>query len=189
MKCAVCGAENEASAAFCFRCGSALKPTPATGPTVNLSSAAADEPGARVYDVPAARSEPPAYAPPAVSAEPPSYAPPPPQYNLPQGQPGQPGYPPAYGGAMVQQQNNTALIALILGIVSFLGLSLLGAIPAVILGRNARKEIAASGGMMTGDGMAQAGIILGWINIALSVVGFCAFCVLPLILAAAGGGS
>ncbi len=81
----------------------------------------------------------------------------------------------------IPQQNSTALIALILAIVSFVGLSLLGAIPAVILGRNARKEIQASNGMMTGDGMAQAAVILGWINIGLSLIGFCAFCAIPFL--------
>jgi quinol-cytochrome oxidoreductase complex cytochrome b subunit len=82
---------------------------------------------------------------------------------------------------VMPQQNSTALIALILAIVSFIGLSLLGAIPAVILGRNARKEIQASNGMMTGDGMAQAAVILGWINIGLSLIGMCFFCVIPFL--------
>src|SRR3954454_18811004 len=38
MECAVCGATNEPGAAFCDRCGSALRPAaPATGQTVDLS--------------------------------------------------------------------------------------------------------------------------------------------------------
>jgi hypothetical protein len=196
MNCPVCGANNEANAAFCFRCGSSLKGAASTGPTVNLNredhmpqvvSLANDEPddhGAKVYDVPStpAASTTPTYDTPASSSlggTP--YTPSPPQYNYPaQGQQGS-SYSQPPGMMVMPQQNSTALIALILAIVSFVGLSLLGAIPAVILGRNARKEIQASNGMMTGDGMAQAAVILGWINIGLSLIGFCVFCAIPFL--------
>ncbi|HEX6293293.1 MAG TPA: DUF4190 domain-containing protein [Herpetosiphonaceae bacterium] len=107
-------------------------------------------------------------APPSTSGQPftvpPSSAP---QYSP----PGQYQTQTAYGVT-----SNTALIALLLGIGSFLGLWILGAIPAIILGRNAQKEIRVSGGRLTGEGMAQAGIVLGWINVGLTVLGFCAVC-------------
>jgi hypothetical protein len=179
MTCAVCGATNEKGAGFCYRCGTPLtSSTPAaTGPTVSLgrsdppafqpgSSGApvAEESHARVYDTPPSSQS--------------FTVPTPPQYT----QPGQ--YQPNAGA--YSTTSNTALIAMVLGIASFLGLSILGAIPAIILGRNAKVEIGASGGRLTGEGMAQAGIILGWINIGLSVLGFCAFCVLPVLLAGVG---
>lgn len=186
MTCAVCGAQNETGAAFCFRCGSSLKPgTPAaTGPTVNLSrddtpamrarTSTDDESNARVYDVPPTFGD--------AGAQPYNAPDTPPQYSM-SGQ--SPMSPPAsnqpYSVGTMAQQSNTALIALVLAILSYVGLSLLGAIPAVILGRNARLEIQRSGGLITGDGMAQAAIVLGWINIALSVVGFCMICVLPIL--------
>ena len=64
-------------------------------------------------------------------------------------------------------------MALVIGIVSpVLGLccALLGlvGIAAIFLGRSAQQEIAASGGGLTGEGMAKAGIILGIVG---SVVG------------------
>ena len=205
MKCPVCGADNEAGAAFCFRCGSSLKSTTAAvGPTVTLDSGATppygsetvsaspdEEHNARVYDAPApaANVEARPYAEPSVSSNPAGYAPPTPQYVVPRGDQAQgPVY--QQPGMVMVQQSNTALIALVLGIVSFVGLSIFAAIPAVILGRNARKEIQASGGMMTGDGMAQAGIVLGWINIGLTLFVACAFCAIPLlgILGASAGG-
>lgn len=197
MTCPVCGAENEANAAFCYRCGSALKAeTPAvTGPTVSLRgretpaygnqavSADADA-GARVYDVPASPSAAPASAtPPAMAAAPYTT----PQYMNPGTGSSTPApYSAPYGAPTMPQQSSTALIALILGIVSFIGPSIFTAIPAVILGRNARRDIQASNGQLTGDGMAQAGVILGWINIGLTVLLFCAICVVPFLLAAAG---
>jgi hypothetical protein len=66
-----------------------------------------------------------------------------------------PTYTAPYGVGTMPQQSTTALIGMILSIVSFLGLSLLTAIPGIILGYNARKEIRASNGLVTGEGMAQ----------------------------------
>jgi hypothetical protein len=37
----------------------------------------------------------------------------------------------------------------------------------------AKKEIDTSGGTLSGEGLATAGIILGWIGIALTVLGLC----------------
>ena len=71
------------------------------------------------------------------------------------------------------QSNTMALISLIAGIASFVLIPVIGAIVAIITGNNARKEILASNGMQTGDGMAKAGVILGWVNIALSVLCGC----------------
>ena len=180
MTCPVCGAANENSAAFCFRCGTPLKQsTPAaTGPTVSLNrndppsfqspppvTLASEETHARVYDAP------PQYP---SSPDPSFTVPSGPQYS-------QPGQQQA-GTAAYGVTSNTAVFALILAIASFLGLLFLGAIPAIILGRNAKTEIAASGGRLTGEGMAQAAIVLGAINLVLSVLGICAFCVLPIML-------
>lgn len=102
---------------------------------------------------------------------PPGYGAPPP--------PPPPGYGgPGYGGPPMggPPQNSTkAVAALVVGIVSpVLGLccAILGlvGIVAVVLGRNAQKEIAASHGGLTGAGMAKAGVILGVIGISLGLV-------------------
>jgi len=69
------------------------------------------------------------------------------------------------------QTNQKAMWSMILGILSLVCCGLLAGIPALILGNSAQKEIAASGGAQSGEGMAKAGVILGWISIALSILG------------------
>ena len=57
-----------------------------------------------------------------------------------------------------QSTNGLSIASLVLGIVWFLGI---GSVLAVIFGFVARRQIRASGGRQTGEGMALAGIILG----------------------------
>jgi hypothetical protein len=71
--------------------------------------------------------------------------------------------------------SNTALISLIAGILGLTLLPLIGSIVAVITGGMARREIRDSAGAYGGEGMATAGLVLGWIGIALSAVGLCVF--------------
>jgi len=51
-----------------------------------------------------------------------------------------------------------------------MGCTLLTAIPAVILGQSAKKEIDASDGVVVGRGNAQAGFVLGIVGIVLPVL-------------------
>lgn len=74
-----------------------------------------------------------------------------------------------------QQNSSLAVISLISGIASFFIVPLLGAIAAIITGSMAKKEIRQSAGRLTGEGMATWGAILGWVNIAFSVIGICIF--------------
>ncbi len=62
---------------------------------------------------------------------------------------------------------------------------MLGAIAAVILGHLAKKEIRESGGRLSGDGMALAGLILGYVQIGLVVLA--TICVLAFAFAVAAG--
>jgi hypothetical protein len=87
-----------------------------------------------------------------------SYTPPPPP-------------PPGAGGYAAPQTNQKALWSMILGILGIVCCGIFAGIPALILGNSAKKEIASSGGAQTGDGMAKAGVILGWISIAFSILG------------------
>lgn len=59
-----------------------------------------------------------------------------------------------------------ATASLIFGVV---GLCCVGvaAIPAVILGHQAKAKIQASGGALTGEGAAAAGLVLGYLTIVL----------------------
>src|SRR6266498_2414141 len=64
-----------------------------------------------------------------------------------------------------------AIWSLVLAILSFPFGSLFTAIPAVICGHIARSKIRKSGGTLGGKGIATAGLILGYIVLALGVMG------------------
>jgi len=111
------------------------------------------------------------------STPPPPPPPPPPPYGTPPayGAPPPPGYGyPAGGAYAVPQGNKKALWSMIVGILSLICCGIVTGIVAIVLSQQAKREIAASGGMQTGAGQAQAGFILGIIGIALSVVGIIA---------------
>lgn len=59
--------------------------------------------------------------------------------------------------------------ALVLGILGIVCCGFFAGIPAVILGNKAKE--AAAQGLANNGGMGQAGVVLGWIAIALSVLG------------------
>lgn len=83
------------------------------------------------------------------------------------------------------QSSGKAIWSLILGIASFFFLPLIGSILAVILGNGAKKDIAANP-YLTGLGMAKAGVILGWINIALAGAGVCVGLIIVIITLVSG---
>ncbi|MFI5840707.1 DUF4190 domain-containing protein [Catenuloplanes sp. NPDC051500] len=60
--------------------------------------------------------------------------------------------------------NSMAIVALVLGIAALFSCQLLG-IGAIICGNRARAEIRVSG--EDGDGMAVAGLVIGWVSLAL----------------------
>ncbi|WP_454043742.1 DUF4190 domain-containing protein [Cellulosimicrobium sp. Marseille-Q8652] len=69
----------------------------------------------------------------------------------------------------VLPQNGLAVWSLVLGIASFvLSCGFLTGIPAIVLGTQARRAVAS--GQADNGGLATAGIVLGWISVALSVV-------------------
>jgi len=84
--------------------------------------------------------------------------------------PGGPAYgPPTYpvGGFYVPQvTNQNATMALVFGLLT-VAICGLCCIPAIIYGRKARAEIATSHGTQSGDGLALAGLIIGYIYAAL----------------------
>lgn len=67
--------------------------------------------------------------------------------------------------------SGTATASLVCGILGWSVLPVIGAIMAVILGHVARNEIRASRGSLGGDGMATAGLILGYAGIGLAALG------------------
>ena len=67
-----------------------------------------------------------------------------------------------------------------LGILGIVSCQVLG-IVAIVLGGQANDEIAASGGRLGGEGFAKAGVIMGWVAVALlalTLVGFIVFFVM-----------
>jgi hypothetical protein len=82
----------------------------------------------------------------------------------------------SYEGPSGQLPTSTlALVSMIAGIVGFFLLPVVGTIVALITGYMARKETRAVPPQAAGDGMATAGIIMGWVQVGLTVVGICCF--------------
>jgi hypothetical protein len=77
-----------------------------------------------------------------------------------------------------------AIVALVLGVISFMGLFFIAGVGAIATGHLARREIRASGGQVSGGGLATAGLVLGYINVLLSILGLIGLCLLPLIVGA-----
>ena len=67
--------------------------------------------------------------------------------------------------------SGAAIASLIFGIVAWVGLPVVGALVAVICGHVARSEIRRMPpGTIDGDGMAIAGLILGYVQLAFCVI-------------------
>ncbi len=96
------------------------------------------------------------------------------------------------GGAQAPPTSNTAIISLIAGILGLSLFPIIGSIVAVITGQMARREIRESAGTLGGEGLATAGLVLGWVGIGLTVLGLCiggAFFVIPFCIAIFAGAS
>jgi hypothetical protein len=80
----------------------------------------------------------------------------------------------------VRRTEGSATASLVLGIAGLVFCPLVLSVLAIIFGNQAKRKIAADP-MLEGEGMAKAGVVLGWIGIGLSVVWIFVF------LAIAGG--
>jgi hypothetical protein len=85
--------------------------------------------------------------------------------------------PPMYAA----QTSTLAIISLIAGILGWVGVVGIGPIVAIICGHMAKSEIGKSGGRISGGGMATAGLVLGYLNLVLSVLALCVFVILPIL--------
>lgn len=90
----------------------------------------------------------------------------PPPYQAPQ------QAPPPYQAPKSEPNNGYSVWAVVSLIASILNFKYppFGAIGALIAGYVARNEIKKSGNVMGGSGMATAGIVLGWVGIAFSLI-------------------
>jgi Domain of unknown function (DUF4190) len=73
---------------------------------------------------------------------------------------------PGQPAGTASQINGLAIASVLVAVLWFAGL---GAVLALVFGYRARRQIRDSAGRQTGSGLATAGIILGWIGIAIVV--------------------
>ncbi len=71
----------------------------------------------------------------------------------------------------VAQTSVMAVASLVAGILAWVMLPVLGPIVAVITGHMARAEIRRSQGRITGDGLAIGGLVLGYLQLAMVLLG------------------
>jgi magnesium-transporting ATPase (P-type) len=84
-------------------------------------------------------------------------------------EPGNGGYPPGSVGSL-GRTSGLAVASLVLGIVGLVAIPLVASIAAIVLGRNAQRDIARDP-RLEGEGFATAGIMLGWIGVGLVLLG------------------
>jgi hypothetical protein len=200
MTCPNCGAEITDNRRFCGKCGTEVNPrspvvesppAPPSGPPTTWGA-----PG--TWGTPASSSPPPPpppqapspspsagdpFAPPDLYSPPPGAGgPPPPPGYPPPGYPppgypppgyGAPGYQPGpWGGAGYPARTNGFAVASL--VISLLGWAPcgVGSVLAIIFGFVAREQIKRSQGRERGEGMATAGIVIGFVAVGLWLVFF-----------------
>ncbi len=78
----------------------------------------------------------------------------------------------------VAPNSTLAMVSMISGIVGWVLAPLLGSLVAIITGHMAKREINESMGRLGGDGMATAGLVLGYLQIVPSVLCICVIVVM-----------
>lgn len=73
-----------------------------------------------------------------------------------------------------------AIISLVSGLLGFTAFPVVGGIVALVTGYMARNETRAVPPTASGDNMATAGIVMGWVQMGLLFVGVC--CVLAWVI-------
>ena len=148
MFCPQCGAPNEDDAIFCGNCGAVL----------NADEVSAGEPVAGPGEEFPAESEETILAELPAPPPPPSASPPPRAYAAPPSLP----------------TSGMAIASLVLGVGGLTVVPLVGSILAIIFGYAARNDIRQRPDEVSGEGLAMAGIIMGWIAVGLTVLGILA---------------
>ncbi|WP_243049356.1 DUF4190 domain-containing protein [Dyella sp. RRB7] len=73
----------------------------------------------------------------------------------------------SYQPSVYRSTNTLSIASLVFGITAWCALPMLGAVVAIVCGHLARAEIRrAPAGSMDGDGMAVAGLLLGYLQLA-----------------------
>jgi hypothetical protein len=84
----------------------------------------------------------------------------------------QPSLPPEFN-ENVLPNSTLAIVSLVSALLGFTFVPVIGGIVALVTGYMARNETRSIPPKASGDGMATAGIIMGWVQLGLLVVGIC----------------
>lgn len=68
------------------------------------------------------------------------------------------------------RESGLAIASMVCSIVGLMVCFFIGQIVGIVLGYRARREIKASGGSLRGENFATAGIIIGWVGIAIDIL-------------------
>lgn len=157
MFCPQCGAPNDDDAVFCGNCGAVLNPDAEVDET---AAARAEEETREMEDLPQewGKEETPEdlFEPAPEPAE--RMVAPPPSAR-------------AYTPAASAPTSGMAIASLILGISGLTILPFFASIAAIIIGVMARNEIRQRPDELGGDGLAVAGIVMGWIAVGIALLG------------------
>ncbi|MGE5463660.1 MAG: DUF4190 domain-containing protein [Syntrophothermus sp.] len=94
------------------------------------------------------------------------------------------GLPPPTNNRTPAPTSTLSLASLMMGIISWVLLPVVGGIIAVVTGHMAKKEIRQSDGLLGGDGLATAGLVLGYSNMVLGLCGCLIVLLFPVLFAA-----
>src|SRR5512139_2081495 len=76
-----------------------------------------------------------------------------------------------------------SITSLMMGILGWIFLPVVGGIIAIVTGHLAKKEIRQSEGLLGGDGLASAGLVLGYANLGLGLCGCLVLLLFPALFA------
>ena len=65
-----------------------------------------------------------------------------------------------------------AVVSLVFGLLGWTALPIIGSLIAIVTGHMARTEIQQSFDSIQGDGLAVAGLVLGWVPIIIAILAF-----------------
>lgn len=74
--------------------------------------------------------------------------------------------------------SSMAMVSMIAGIVGWVLAPLIGSLVAIVTGHMAKREIRESAGQLSGDGMATAGLVLGYLQIVPAILCTCVIVVM-----------
>jgi DNA-directed RNA polymerase subunit RPC12/RpoP len=84
-----------------------------------------------------------------------------------------------------RRQESNAIASLILGILGIIACPVILSIPAIILGNQAQQKIKQDPSL-EGEGLARAGVVLGWVGVGLGALGV-VFAILAIAIGGFGG--